>query len=114
MDLLLRNETLGVNSSLYKSTVCPPQCPAILLTGFSAAMARTMLQFTRPTFPTCPARLLSIILTLRLPGPAASPVVCRLTTPPLYCFCYQVSLYTFLSMLLRDLGLSVVLAAVLM
>ena len=55
--------------------VWPLQCPAILLTSVLAAMACTALQFAQLTSPAC---LLSILLTLRYLGPAASLFVCRL------------------------------------
>ena len=66
--------------------VWPLQPPAVLLTGVLAAMARTMLQFAQLTHQTSPARLLCILLTLNLFGPAASPVECRFAPPPLVLF----------------------------
>ena len=65
----------------------PLQHPAVLPTSVPAVMARTGLQFTRPTRPPSPARFPSVLPTHRLLGPAANPVVCRLTPPLSYYFC---------------------------
>ena len=81
--------------------VWPPQCHAVLFTSVPAAMARTVLEFARPRSTISPARLLSVhvLLTLRLPGSAASPVMCRLA-------------YPLVTMLLRHLGLDVVFVSI--
>jgi len=77
-------------------------------------MARTALEFAQLRHPPSRARPLSVLLTLRLPGPAASPVVCRLAHPPLVLFpSLSIFVPSFLAMPLRDLGLNVVFAAVL-
>jgi len=77
-------------------------------------MALTGREFAQLRRPPSPARPLSVLLTLRLPGPAASPVVCRLAHPPLVLFpSLSIFVLSFLPMFLRDLGLNVVFAAVL-
>ena len=85
----------------------PPQHPAVLPTSVLAAMARTRLQSAWPMLPPCPARLRSVLLTHRLQGPAANPVICRLAPPVSFHYSFYSFNYSFLGLLLRDLGLSV-------
>jgi len=90
-----------------------PSRRAVLLTNVPAVMARTALEFAQLRRPLSPARPLSVLLTLCLPSPAASPVVCRLAHPPLVLFpLLSIFVPSFLAMPLRDLGLNVVFAAV--
>ena len=76
-------------------------------------MARTTLEFAQLRRPPSPARPPSVLLTLRLPGPAASPIVCRLAHPP-SCAVSIIEYFcpSFLAMPLRDPGLTAVFAAV--
>ena len=78
-------------------------------------MARTALEFVQLRHSLSPACPLSVLLTLYLPGPAASPVMCRLAHPPLALF-PLLSIFVpsfFLAMPIRDPGLNGVLVAVL-
>ena len=90
-------------------TVWPLLRPAALLTSVPAATARTALESARPKRPTSQAHHPSALLTLRPPGPAASPVMCRLadppSPPPLYFF-FLNTLLLSVSVVLRALGLA--------
>ena len=95
--------------------VWPLQCCAVLVTSVPAAMACTALEFAQSRCPTSLAHLLSVLFTLRFPGPATSPIVCRLAHSLLYCFltAYRLPLSTVLVIVLGNLGLDVAPAAVL-